>query len=121
MTGDAIDKSLGTETDFFSALLDFLAMLIDACQKEYFSAGEALESSHDICQHFFISVPDVRWRVGVVDGGGDVVGLHDGKSQEEGGLSVEIQESKRWPFKKQSRDAMKMKRRLGNEPTGGAT
>ena len=52
---------------FGSRLLDFLAMLIDTGEKENFLALKPMIARDHIGQHFFISVSDVRRRIGVID------------------------------------------------------
>jgi hypothetical protein len=60
-------------------------------------------------------VPDVRRRVGVVDGGGDVVRFHDLKMGEASCRRIVCGEQLR------PSSRIKMKRRLGSEPADGAT
>jgi hypothetical protein len=77
--GDAIHELLGCLSGLFRAFLDLLAVLVHSGQEVRLATVQALKPSHHIRQHFFIRMADVRRRVGVVDGGGDVVGFHGGK------------------------------------------
>ena len=81
MLGDAIDELLGSLSGFFSTLLHFLPVLIHTREEINLTSIPPLKAGHDIREHFFIRMTDVRRRVRVVDGGGDVVGLHNEKGE----------------------------------------
>ena len=115
MPGDSIDKHLGTESGFLGTLLHFLSVLVHAGEEKNLTPVQPLKPRHDISQHFFISVPDVRRRVGVINGGGDVVRFHG--RIERGWTCSRIVRGGQLRRRRHA----KMKRRLGNEPAGGAT
>jgi hypothetical protein len=61
-----------------SRLLHLLAVLIDAGQIKDFFALEPVIARDHVGQHLFVSVPDVRRRVRVIDRRCDVKRLRDG-------------------------------------------
>jgi len=77
MLGDAVDKLLRAESGLVGAFLHLLAVLVDAGEEVHLTAVLALEAGHHVSENLLIGVADVRRRVRVVDGGGDVVGLHN--------------------------------------------
>lgn len=81
MLGDAIDELLGSLSRLFSALLHFLPVLIHAGEEIHLTPVLPLKARHDVSEHFFIRMADVWRSVRVVDGGGDVVGLHNEKEE----------------------------------------
>ena len=52
---------------FRRRLLHFLAVLINAGQKENVFAFQSMIARNHIGQDFFVSVADVRWRIRVID------------------------------------------------------
>ena len=69
---DIFDELRWRNAGFRSRLLYLLAMLIDTGQKENLVAFEPMIARNYVSQHFFVSVTDVRRRVGVIDRCGDV-------------------------------------------------
>ena len=72
---DLVDELLRRDAGFLGRLLHFLAVLIDAGEKENFFAFQPVIARDDIGQHLFVGVADVRRTVGVIDRGRDVEGL----------------------------------------------
>jgi hypothetical protein len=59
------------DTRFGSRLLDLLAVLVHAGQKENLFTFEPVISRDYVGQHLFVSVSYMRWRIRVIDRGGD--------------------------------------------------
>ena len=75
LLGDAFDEFRWRNARLGRGLLDLLAVLIDAGQIKNFFAFEPMITRDHIGQHFFVSVPDVRRRIRVIDRRGDEKGL----------------------------------------------
>ena len=84
---DAFDKLRRALPRLFGALLHLLAVLIHAGEEVHLASREPLKPRHDIGEHLFIRVADVRRRVGVINGGRDVEGLHGAPFMPSGGRS----------------------------------
>ena len=82
--GGLFDEVVRGDALFFCGLLDFLAVLVDACEEEYLIAAEAVVASDDIGEDLFIGVADVGSAVGVIDGGGEVEHGRTGGNQAAG-------------------------------------
>ena len=69
--GDFRHVGLRGDAGFFGALLDLLAVLVDAGEEVDGLSVEPLEAGDGVRQDFFVGVADVGRAVGVVDGGSD--------------------------------------------------
>jgi hypothetical protein len=68
---DPFNEFSRSDSSLRSRLLDLLAVLIDAGQKENVFAFEPMIARNHIGQHLFVSVADVRRRIRVIDRRGD--------------------------------------------------
>ena len=82
--GGLFDEVVRGDALFFCGLLDFLAVLVDACEEEYLIAAEAVVACDDIGEDLLIGVADVGSAVGVIDGGGEVEHGRTGGNQAAG-------------------------------------
>ena len=72
---DFVHVRLGRHALFSGLALDLLAVLVGAGEEVSIIAGQALEPGHGVGGHGGVGVADVHVARGIVDGGGDVVGL----------------------------------------------
>ena len=68
--GNLVHICLGRNAFFFGLVLDFLAMLVGAGQKEHVLADQPLEAGDCVCQNNLIGVADMRLLRGVRNGCG---------------------------------------------------
>ena len=78
---DAGDEFFWRKSGLLRAFLHLLPVLIHAREEIYFPTTEPLITRHDIGQDFFIRMADVRRRIRVINGGGEVVGFQSSRIQ----------------------------------------
>ena len=78
---DLIDELLRRHASFFGGLLDLLAVLIDAGEKENFFTFQPMITRDDVGQHFLVGVSDMRRAIRVIDRGGEVELLRHSRRQ----------------------------------------
>jgi hypothetical protein len=71
LLSDAFNEFCRWYARFRCRLLDLLSVLIDAGQKENVFAFEPMIARNHIGQHFFVSVANMRRRIGIIDRRGD--------------------------------------------------
>ena len=65
--GYLIAASLRFDAEFLGVLLNFLPVFIEPGKKVNLFAFHAAETHNRVCEHFFVSMPEVRRAVGVVN------------------------------------------------------
>ena len=73
---DLVGKLLRRDAFFLGALLDLLAVFIDAGEKMYAVAHLAAEARDHVREHLFVGVPQVGRTVHVINRGGNIKRLH---------------------------------------------
>ena len=69
---NAVHKLLGRDAGLLGLVLDLLAVLVRAGEKQHIAAGEPLIPGHGVGGYRAVGVADVQLIAGIVDRGGNI-------------------------------------------------